>query len=216
MALKHVAVQGDCIASIARRYGFSDPSVIWDDPANAALRARRASPGVLNPRDEVAIPARATRTETVATNAQHTFVVTRPEVTLRLRVEVPETSRYELTCDDRSLTGTIDPEGLIVETIPADLDAATITVWPDPDGSNTARVGAITWALKVGHVDPLDTVSGVQGRLASLGYYHGPVDDRANGSLRGALARFQRDEGLTATGELDDATRAALGRRHDG
>jgi peptidoglycan hydrolase-like protein with peptidoglycan-binding domain len=43
-----------------------------------------------------------------------------------------------------------------------------------------------------------------QNALQQHGYYYGPVDVNLNKSARLALMSFQKDDGRTATGELDD------------
>ncbi|HEX6999511.1 MAG TPA: peptidoglycan-binding domain-containing protein [Gammaproteobacteria bacterium] len=50
----------------------------------------------------------------------------------------------------------------------------------------------------------------VQSRLIDLGYYDGPVDGRPSQPATAALARFQHDHGLPATGRADPATLRAL------
>ena len=41
MPITHVVAQGDCFSKIARRYGFADYKVIYNDPANAELKKKR-------------------------------------------------------------------------------------------------------------------------------------------------------------------------------
>jgi hypothetical protein len=43
-----------------------------------------------------------------------------------------------------------------------------------------------------------------QSVLQQSGYYQGPIDGNFNNSARQALMRFQKDDGLEVTGELDD------------
>ncbi len=60
-----------------------------------------------------------------------------------------------------------------------------------------------------GAVD-LSTVRGVQQALQALGIDPGPVDGLAGPLTAAAVAAFQAASGLPATGEVDEATRAAL------
>jgi len=46
----------------------------------------------------------------------------------------------------------------------------------------------------------------LQSRLFELGYYDGPVDGRPSELVVTALARFQHDHGLSATGVADATT----------
>jgi len=50
-----------------------------------------------------------------------------------------------------------------------------------------------------------------QERLQALGYEPGPADGLMGPRTREAISAFQRDQGLPASGELDRATREALG-----
>ena len=79
-----------------------------------------------------------------------------------------------------------------------------------------AQAGLFGWDLQLGALDPVDELSGVQSRLANLGYYNGPVDGAQNDDLSLAVARFQGDEKLAVSGDIDDDTRDALRQRHDG
>ena len=48
MPKQHKVRQGECISSIAIRYGFA-PDTIWQDGSNAALRSLREDKNVLHP-----------------------------------------------------------------------------------------------------------------------------------------------------------------------
>ncbi|MFO0613347.1 MAG: peptidoglycan-binding domain-containing protein [Polyangiaceae bacterium] len=74
--------------------------------------------------------------------------------------------------------------------------------------------------LLLGHIDSIEEPSGIRQRLAHLDYH--PVGFEAGeGRLvdafdRWAIRSFQQAEGLTVTGEADDATRARLRERFGG
>jgi peptidoglycan hydrolase-like protein with peptidoglycan-binding domain/ABC-type branched-subunit amino acid transport system substrate-binding protein len=53
-------------------------------------------------------------------------------------------------------------------------------------------------------------VGDIQIALTELGYYTGPIDGQMNDEFRAAIAAFQTDAGLEATGELDAATIQAI------
>lgn len=55
-----------------------------------------------------------------------------------------------------------------------------------------------------------DTVLTAQRALSRLGYYRGPADGASSPALQGAMAQYQRDQGLAATGALDQTTMARL------
>lgn len=53
-------------------------------------------------------------------------------------------------------------------------------------------------------------VTSAQRALSTLGYYRGPQDGVPSQGLKGAIAAFQRDQGLPQTGNLDPETLARL------
>ena len=71
-------------------------------------------------------------------------------------------------------------------------------------------------------MDPIDEPSGVRKRLRHLGYHCDPLrpegpdsPEEALAALdRSAIQAFQQDHQIAPTGEIDDATRAALVEAH--
>src|SRR5262245_51728275 len=55
MSRTHTIQTGECISSVAYRYGFF-PSTIWDHPENAELKRLRRDPNVLYADDAVHVP----------------------------------------------------------------------------------------------------------------------------------------------------------------
>lgn len=60
----------------------------------------------------------------------------------------------------------------------------------------------------VGAASP--TVITAQRALSRLGYYQGPTDGSASGALKLAVAAYQRDQGMSPTGQLDPTTVSRL------
>ncbi|MDX5331836.1 MAG: peptidoglycan-binding protein, partial [Caulobacteraceae bacterium] len=54
------------------------------------------------------------------------------------------------------------------------------------------------------------SVQTAQKALSRLGYYQGPTDGVASPALRLAVAAYQRDQGMAATGALDQTTVSKL------
>lgn len=59
--------------------------------------------------------------------------------------------------------------------------------------------------------DPAEVVANVQAELERLGYYIGGVDGTYGPTTRRALLRYQSDNGLPTTGEIDEETLSSLG-----
>ncbi|MDB5451229.1 MAG: Localization factor PodJS [Phenylobacterium sp.] len=65
-------------------------------------------------------------------------------------------------------------------------------------------------ALAARTAPPTATLAAAQRILGRLGYYKGPVDGAASSKLKLAVAAYQRDQGLAATGSLDPNTASRL------
>jgi N-acetylmuramoyl-L-alanine amidase len=205
----HTVEQGECLTNIAWRSGFAEKP-LWNHAANASLRARRKDPECLMPGDIITIPERQLRYEICATDQRHRF--RRKDVPAKLHVrllmfgEPRRNVKYLLDVDGRTRWGETDPDGWVNESIPPAARQATITVNPGPDQDE--------YQLTLGTVDPLDEPSGIQGRLADLGF---PcrVTGRMDEQTAGALRRFQQARNLPITGEADGQTMQELEKAHE-
>jgi peptidoglycan hydrolase-like protein with peptidoglycan-binding domain len=70
------------------------------------------------------------------------------------------------------------------------------------------------YELRLGHLDPVAEISGVQARLLNLGIYGGPVDGEMNPEFEAAIRVFQERNGLQPTGKLDDQVKSWAERAH--
>lgn len=195
--------QGDDLTLIALARGF-DPQVLWDHPGNAKLKELRKSPHALLPGDQLEVPALEEREEGVATGSVGRFKLTVGPVKLRIRLtkhaEPRADEAYELIFDEQTITGTTDGDGWIDQPIPADATRGTLSLME----------GKETYELRLGHLDPHDSPSGIQQRLRALGFYFGKVDEDVGPQTQAALRRFQSKQGLGVTGEADEDTMNAL------
>jgi hypothetical protein len=220
MGTVHIVRRGECLSSIAHRYGFASWRSLYEHPDNAALRERRPDPNVLHPGDRVHIPDRTEGEASAPTERRHAFVTRRESVRLRLVLrnrwgDPLGGYAYRLSLPGGDVEGTTDDDGRLDVPVPPDVDGAVLVVRPaQADGEDGADGGHYTWRLRLGDLDPLDEVSGVQARLANLGFDPGPIDGIAGPRTRGALMDFQVKQGIRPTGEVCDATRKALGELH--
>lgn len=213
MPERHTVKQGDTLGGIAREHGFASWREIYDHADNGELRRLRPNPALLYPGDTVVIPERRAEPRPLPTQKKNRFVAKAPPRILRLVVRGPDGeplagSRYELRAIPRSLEGTIPASGEIEHPVPAELESVDLFVW----GPGAERP-SFRWTLRLGHLDPIDTVSGIQARLNNLGYDAGPVDGIDGPLTRAALRAFQERHDLPA-GEPDDAVRAKLVEAH--
>lgn len=192
--------QGDCLSSLARRYGFRDWRTIYFHPDNARLRDKRSDPNHLLPGDRVAIPDKQPGLIPRATGARHTFVVTSGPTRVRLRLEQLDPKRYRLTVGRSVFEGT---GSVIDHTVDPSDGNGLLEIWLDA----TTEEPQVTWVLSLGHMDPHDERSGVRARLNNLGF----IDP----DMPAAVRSFQRRYGFEPTGEVDAVLFQQLRQVHD-
>lgn len=215
MGFEYTVAQGDCLSSIAAQFGLADWRTIYDHPNNAAHRRRRPDPNLLFPGDRLFIPQEAA-VEAAGTDTRHRFRKSAARVALRLAVKDvlgrPVAGRpYRLQVGLRQFSGVTGGGGEVEHEIPADASTGELFVAGE-EGSNLPS--SETWTLRLGHLDPVDTVSGVQARLNNLGYDAGLVDGVTGPRTRGAVALFQREHGLFVDGIAGPRTQAKLAEIH--
>jgi len=205
MARDYTVRQGDCTRSIAFENGFFWET-IWNHGANAALKDRRKDPEVLYEGDVVHIPDLRLREEARGTGQSHRFRLKGVPLTFRIllkdRHDEPLADQpYVLAIDGHRFEGTTDASGWLKQRIQPNARSANLVV-----GKNQQYQFSLTF----GEIDPIDEVSGIQGRLNDLGFDCGPVDGQLNEATRAAIRLFQLAQGLHDTGEPDDTTRNKL------
>ena len=203
---ERVVDDGECVISIADAAGHFWKT-IWDDPANAEVKRVRGSPHVLMAGDRLHVREKQAGEAPGATEQRHRF--RRKGIPIQFELLVEENGQplrgksYTLTIEGRMVRGTIPGDGVIkCPMMPQDCV-----------GELRIQVGdqLRVYPLAFGQLDPAHTPNGARGRLQNLGRL-GTVND--DDSFKAALRRFQKDNGLTETGELDDATASRLAAKH--
>jgi hypothetical protein len=218
MATTHIVSQGECLASIAHKYGFVDWRPIYERPENSDFRNKRPDPFVIHPGDKIFIPDRKQRVENGETEKRHVFRLKRAKSILRIVLRDEEgrpisSKKYRLKVGDKEYKDTTQQDGLVEKEIPAKAVECELTVWLDdktnPEGS--------TWPLQLRHLDPVEEITGVQARLNNLGFDCGPEDGICGVRTEAALRAFQEkheNERLVVNGKPDEQTRAKLKKLH--
>ena len=209
MPIRYEVHQGDCISSIAFKHGFF-PDTLWNDPANAELKKKRGDPNVLLPGDIVTIPDKRTKEVSRATGEVHKFrrkgVPEKLKLQLLIEGEPRANEPYKIEIDALTFAGATDSKGRIECSIPPDARQGRLLL----------KDGAEVYELQLGHLDPLDQISGLQGRLHHLGFYRGAIDGQMSASTELAILEFQLSQNLETTGEPDAATLNALQQTYGG
>jgi len=194
---------GDSITSLAKKNGFFWET-IWNHPQNAALKAKRKDPNILFPGDEVFVPDVTLKQESRGTNARHKFKLKGEQVRFKLQLlmmgEPRKNEPYTLVVDGKPYQGSTDGEGKIDQVVPADAQGGTLML----------RGGKEQYPVNIGHLNPVDEISGVQQRLNNLGFQAGDEGGKMNDALKASLLAFQTKYKLNASGAVDAATKAKL------
>lgn len=213
MAKYHTVKQGEHLSKIALQYGFPDYRKIWDHPENAPLKQKRQNPNVLFPGDRLYIPDKQEKIESGATGQRHRFRLTLQPLKLRIVVKdlndqpVTNTS-CQLHIEGEIYKLTTDSQGLIEQEIPRIAERGKLTI-QDPENAMDMEV-----PIQIGHLDPVEEVSGQVARLNNLGYKAGKLESPDPEQLRSAIEEFQCDHGLAVDGICGPQTQAKLKEIH--
>jgi hypothetical protein len=208
--LAYTVKAGDCIANIAFRHGMF-PGTLWDDPKNRELREERKDPNILLPGDVVYLRAKELKEVPGGTEERHRFRRRGVPEMLRLQFSHADgTPRcgepYVLNIDGSLISSTTDDDGYVIQPIPPKAREAVLLLGEEQE----------EFAFELGDLDPVEAISGVQGRLENLGFYDGPIDGRLTAETTQAITAFQASKGIVATGETDQQTRDALRAAYGG
>jgi hypothetical protein len=211
----YIIRQGDYLTKLGHTMGF-EPQAIWGHAKNAKLRERRPEPDMLHPGDLLWVPdapeLRRLSIKGGATNRYAAHIPKKP-VELRLQIggEVLAKEPYLiLGLGPEPIEGATDENGWLKTTVDVHVREIEVIL--------TER--ARTLRLRIGDLDPVDTLAGLRKRLLHLGFYQPTKvgvenQDATDGdALVAALKAFQASEELPANGKLDDATWSALERAH--
>jgi hypothetical protein len=196
-------LQGDHIASIAADAGYVSWKTIWDDGKNAGIKAKR-NPNVLYPGDVLEIPARQKKEESVPTTEYSTFQLVGDPVQLKIVVLDWAGNPVVDTELDIQLDGG--------EKIKTAGDGSVTKKTLDPLGQKVGKlmVKGFELGLKLGHLDPVEEISGQVWRLNNLGYRAGDTTDANDSAFKSAVEEFQCDYALAVDGICGPNTQGKL------
>lgn len=201
---QYTAQQGDCVLSIAEDNGFFWETV-WNHPQNAALKAERKDPAVLLPGDAVFVPDKRPKEVSGATNQVHKYRVKNSPAKLKIRfLDDSDKPRANL-----KYTLTID--GKETRGTTDGEGAVNISIPPSADvGKLVFEDVDEEYDLALGSLDPVEEISGIQARLKGLGHYMGSATGELDDDTKAAIAEYQQAIGAEPTGEPTDELKNKL------
>jgi N-acetylmuramoyl-L-alanine amidase len=209
MSKHHIVRQGEYLLKIAAENGFSDCNPIWDHPENAELKEHRQNPNVLYPGDRLFIPDMETKEESASTEQRHRFRYDGASLQLRLRIMDFDGKPLANTACRLHIHETVheletDSDGLIEAHIRHNAEQGLLQ-FDDPSLPFDVNI-----PIRIGYLNPINTVTGQKARLKNLGYFGGPVTDEESVEFRYAVEEFQCDFDLAVDGVCGEQTQATL------
>jgi peptidoglycan hydrolase-like protein with peptidoglycan-binding domain len=108
---------------------------------------------------------------------------------------------------------TMDGQGRLEQTVLVPAEHASLVI-KDPQ----TPLHDVVIPIKIGHLDPVEEVSGQKARLNNLGYFAGPLEGKSeeenNVMFLSAVEEFQCDHGLVVDGKCGPNTQAKLKQVH--
>ncbi len=210
----YVIRQGDYLTKLAHTKGF-DAEAIWNDAKNEDLKNKRKDPQQLQPGDILYISDGSTPKLPVTVGSSNDYVARIPKVPVLLRLQIGgEILEKEpfiiLGVGPKPIEGATDEHGYLKTEVGVNVREIEVRL---PARDRTLRV-------RVGNMDPLNELSGLQKRLTHLGFYQPSYAGTENyeacdpKQIMAALAAFQSAQKLPATGKLDEDTAKALVAAH--
>lgn len=207
----YVVRQGDHLAKIAAQFGVST-AAIWEMPQNREIKEKR-DPNLLAPGDVVRIPVRPEAGKRYSANRDNSYRVGISTIPLNVTFskfgELLKDLDFEVYGLGHVEIGRTDSQGRATILVRADLNSVEVRF----------TANKISFELRIGCLDPVETELGVAQRLAQLRYIYiprGATGPQLRERVRRAVGRFQRDEGLPENGQVDLVTRDQLKSRSGG
>ncbi|RLT96862.1 peptidoglycan-binding protein [Ketobacter sp.] len=203
MPTTHIVQQGENLFTIARQHKIANWRDIYFHDANAAFRKKRPNPNIICAGDEIQIPQTESKSVTVRTGAHHVFYVDRETQKLTLRL-LDESGRPKSKVPaELSINGNKKPvvsgtDGTLkLEVDDPNVKVMHLDVFADPDMTEPSH----RFELQLAHLDPADTLAGLQARLNSLGHDCGVVDGIYGRRTKEGIMSYQAACNMTVDGQ---------------
>ena len=212
MTQQHTVAQGETLLRIAKQYGYQTSKALYNHPSNAEFKALRPDPNLIYPGDKITIPPKKEKFIPLRTNSINSFVVQNEKEYFRLQVSYDDGDdvagkRVVLNIGSQTIDTVLQSDGLIeVELNNNDALTGTVDLYLNEGDTTPTK----SFAVQIGNLDPIDTLSGVQGRCNMLGFDCGTVDGVMGKKTRIGVKEFQYEHDLDIDGIPGPKTKAKL------
>ncbi|WP_165729569.1 peptidoglycan-binding protein [Pseudoalteromonas sp. 31A1] len=212
MTQQHTVAQGETLLRIAKQYGYQTSKALYNHPSNAEFKALRPDPNLIYPGDKITIPPKKEKFIPLRTNSINSFVVQNEKEYFRLQVSYDDGDdvagkRVVLNIGNQTIDTVLQSDGLIeVELNNNDALTGTVDLYLNEGDTTPTK----SFAVQIGNLDPIDTLSGVQGRCNMLGFDCGTVDGVMGKKTRIGVKEFQYEHDLDIDGIPGPKTKAKL------
>jgi LysM repeat protein len=212
MTQQHTVAQGETLLRIAKQYGYQTSKALYNHPSNAEFKALRPDPNLIYPGDKITIPPKKEKFIPLRTNSINSFVVQNEKEYFRLQLSYDDGDdvagkRVVLNIGSQTIDTVLQSDGLIeVELDNNDALTGTVDLYLN-EGETTPTK---SFAVQIGNLDPIETLSGVQGRCNMLGFDCGTVDGVMGKKTRIGVKEFQYEHDLDIDGIPGPKTKAKL------
>lgn len=209
--MKHTVVQGECLISIAQKFGLANWQTIYDAPENEEFKKLRTNPNMICPGDIVYIPILTGTKQPANLNKKTTYVLKKVKGYLSICLvdsknnplpDIPyEVSFFRSEQDKKGEPLVIikgeksDADGYVEQKLPSGAKFVILTYSPYPTRPSLKQ----KMGLKVGELDDPNTQLGMRSRLNHFGFYSGDgrMKEQETEMFNSQLAGFKDKYGLS-------------------
>lgn len=199
---KHTVVQGENLTRIAKKYGFVDYKDIYGHASNVDFRALRVNPSNIYPGDVLTIPDLQKGKQSATTGGKSSYKLNSSAVeTLNIKIQdinavVYSELKVELLVEGSVIDVEIGNDGVLKVEVPERAEKGILKLFLNEKVDDPTHV----FELLLGHLDPVEAVSGVQARCNALSFNCGDVDGIMGDKTESGLRAFQDEYGLEVDG----------------
>ena len=212
MATVHTVAQGETLIRIAKQYDYIDPNLIYQHESNKAFRELRPDPNIIYPGDKINIPDKEKRVRMGSTGRKHTFRIKKaPLEVFRIKLQNGSGNaligtKVLMDVQGQTIETEVGEDGLIELELPDNAETGNLKLFMDPESDDPTH----EYDMQIGHLDPVEELSGVQARCNLLGFECGVADGVMGRNTRAGVSEFQEAYGLDIDGVPGPITKAKL------